>query len=271
MLNNFTSNSSSSGNGIGADDHHLTLDADMSGFAPPMDSGRNITLLGQKLSHRIGQVQENAREARHMAGNSSTEHETHPSPSSAGVHRSAGHVPEVSASAWCSQEFPPLKDYNGAYELHAVWASEGETDGQTTTSEGMASHTVVDQASEPIYKPAAPHVIGKPQAAPAADFQTSSSNTRSPRYTCVACQFSSNNRRDYERHLNTNKHRTIAIINSGHIDGVTAGPDPSVRKFRCPFTECRYHREGERMFCREESLWSHMRTVHRVQIMARVR
>lgn len=79
------------------------------------------------------------------------------------------------------------------------------------------------------------------------------------RYTCQACPFASNIKRDYDRHLRTLKHRKNTRI--GGTQGALEPSGPNAMSFRCPVPDCKFNASGK-TFSRDDHLWRHIRKVH---------
>lgn len=89
-----------------------------------------------------------------------------------------------------------------------------------------------------------------------------SPGTNDYRYTCQPCPFSSNIKRDYNRHLRTHKHKKNTRIGGSNsplepIESDTTG-------FHCLVLGCKFGATGK-MFTREDNVWRHIRKVHDIQ------
>lgn len=120
---------------------------------------------------------------------------------------------------------------------------------------GTSVPSSTQTTSYPCYSPA-------PETAGQAPNSASTTSVDGNRYTCNDCRVSPKTKRDYERHLKTNKHKMKGNLSNGSNGSGIPGAAVASTGFHCSVEGCKYHSSTGRAITREDNLRRHVKIVH---------
>ncbi|KAK3946900.1 hypothetical protein QBC32DRAFT_387181 [Pseudoneurospora amorphoporcata] len=169
-----------------------------------------------------------------------------------------------------SIEQPVVHHDMSAYPQPSLGAGQAQGENEKSSRHDWSGHTSLQASNNinsrpPMSTPDLPVTANGSPKAPMIELpkRDSGIGASGHRFACNLCSFSSNTKRDYDRHLKTRKHR-----NNASIDGVPADVVESQGSgFHCPVPDCKYSATGE-MFSRADNLWRHIRKVHNIKKQA---
>lgn len=185
----------------------------------------------------------------------------------------------ISNDEW-SQHLAPVADYNEDREDDGsmLFADRvGVTDNtafNTVDIDQAQSSTAISSRSVPspnIQAPSpctdsltssTPGPLSTPASSSLSYASVPNTTVDSSRYCCNECRISAKTKRDWERHLKTNKHKARGNLSNGSNDNGIPGAAPT--KFHCSVEDCKYHESTGRAIAREDNLRRHVKKVHGV-------